>query len=108
MVEFHPIYDLFASYTYFTSPTPDLAEEGGYTENAGNEKSRVAVWVHPLSSVVNALIDCGIRIERLNEFPFSPYNCFKGMEEREPGRFYLQHMGHDVPLVYSILGRKEA
>jgi len=107
MVEFHPIYDLLAGYTYFTSVTPDLEEEGSYTENAGEEVNRVAVWVHPVSSVINALIDAGIRIERLNEFPYSPYNCFEGMEEREPGRFYLQHEGHDVPLVYSILGRKE-
>ena len=106
MVEFHPIYDLLAGYAYFTSPAPDIGDESTYTENAGEEKSTVAVWAHPLSTVVNALIDAGIRVEHLNEFPFSPYNCFDGLEEREPGRFYLQHEGHDVPLVYSILGRK--
>lgn len=108
MAEFHPIYDLLAGYAYFTSPAPDIDEESTYTENAGEETSRVAVWAHPLSSVVNALIDAGIRIDHLNEFPFSPYNCLDGLEEREPGRFYLQHEGHDVPLVYSILGRKTA
>jgi hypothetical protein len=46
--------------------------------------------------------------ERLNEYPFSPYNCFEGLAEREPGRFYLQHRGQDVPMVYSIKGRKAA
>jgi hypothetical protein len=47
-------------------------------------------------------------VERLNEFPFSPYNCFEGLVEREPGRFYLSHRGHDVPMVYSLTGRKVA
>jgi hypothetical protein len=28
------------------------------------------------------------------------------MVEREPGRFYLDHKGNDIPLVYSLRGRK--
>ena len=106
MVEFHPIYDLLAGYSYFTGAAPDVEEEGTYTENSNEAVAEFAVWSHPLSSVVNALLESGIEILRLNEFPYSPYNCFEGMEEREPGRFYLQHKGHDVPIVYSLMGRK--
>lgn len=106
MVEFHPIYDLLAGYSYFTHSEPDVDEEGTYTENGADAVARLATWAHPLSSVCNALIGAGIQIELLNEFPFSPYNCFEGMVEREPGRFYLSHRGHDVPIVYSISGRK--
>ena len=68
--------------------------------------ARLATWAHPISSVINALLGAGNQVERVNEFPFSPYNCFEGMEEREPGRFYLSHKGNDVPLVYSLTGRK--
>ncbi len=106
MVEFHPIHDLLAGYSYFTTEIPDVEEEGTYTENGADAVAELATWAHPLSNVVNALVSHGIQIERLNEFPFSPYNCFDGMEEREPGRFYLSHKGHDVPIVYSLLGRK--
>lgn len=106
MVEFHPIYDLLAGYPYFTSPDPDVEEEGTYTENSGDTVAEFAVWSHPLSSVINALIESGIEMLQLREFPFSPYNCFDGMEEREPGRFYIEHKGHDAPLVYSLMGRK--
>ncbi len=106
MVEFHPIYDLLAGYPYFAGAGPDVEEEGTYTENGGGAAAELAVWAHPLSSVVSALIDSGIEILRLKEFPFSPHNCFEGMEEREPGRFYLRHRGHDVPIVYSLMGRK--
>jgi SAM-dependent methyltransferase len=106
MVEFHPIYDLLAGYSYFTRAEPDVEEEGTYTENGADAVATLATWAHPLSSVINSLIGAGIRVDRVNEFPFSPYNCFEGMVEREPGRFYLSHKGNDVPLVYSLTGRK--
>ncbi len=108
IVEFHPIYDLLAGYSYFTQEQPDVDEEGTYTENGAEAIAKLATWAHPMSSVINALLNVGIQIERVSEFPFSPYNCFEGMVEREPGRFYLSHKGNDVPIVYSITGRKVA
>ena len=108
MVEFHPIYDLLAGYSYFATELPDVEEEGTYTENGSDAVAELATWVHPLSNVINALVNSGIQIERLNEFPFSPYTCFEGMEERVPGRFYLGHRGHDIPIAYSLTGRKVA
>lgn len=108
MVEFHPVIDIFSGYSYFKRPVPDVEEEGTYTENGADAIAKLATWVHPLSSVINALIGVGIQVTRVNEFPFSPYNCFEGMSEREPGRFYLSHKGNDVPLVYSLTGRKVA
>lgn len=106
MVEFHPIYDLLAGFSYFTRSEPDVADEGTYTENGAEVVATLATWAHPLSSVFNALTGAGIQVERISEFPFSPYNCFEGMTEREPGRFYLAHRGNDVPIVYSMTGRK--
>ncbi|MFC1740275.1 class I SAM-dependent methyltransferase [Pseudomonadota bacterium] len=106
MAEFHPIYDLLAGYSYFEQDDPDVEEEATYTENSGDLKTPMAVWSHPMGKVVNALVNAGIAIQRLNEFSFSPYNCFKGMTEREPGRYYLSHNGQDVPLVYTITGQR--
>lgn len=108
IAEFHPIYDLLAGSSYFTQVQPDVDEEGTYTENGADAIARLATWAHPMSSVINALLNVGIQIERVSEFPFSPYNCFEGMDEREPGRFYLSHRGNDVPIIYSITGRKVA
>ena len=108
IAEFHPVYDLLAGYSYFTQVQPDVDEEGTYTENGADVIAKLATWAHPMSSVINALLNVGIQIERVSEFPFSPYNCFEGMTEREPGRFYLSHKRNDVPIVYSITGRKVA
>jgi SAM-dependent methyltransferase len=108
MADFHPIYDLLAGYSYFETDEPDVEEEETYTENSGDLKTPLAVWAHPMGRVLNALVNAGIAIQRLNEFSFSPYQCFKGMTEREPGRYYITHNGQDVPLVYSITGQKVA
>ena len=106
MADFHPVYDLLDGYSYFEQDEPDIEEEATYTENSGDLKTPLAVWSHPLSRVVNALINAGITIQRLNEYPFSPYDCFKGMKEREPGRYCISHKGQDIPLVYTITGQK--
>lgn len=108
MVEFHPIHDLLAGHSYFTSKKPDVEEEGTYTENSSDAVAEFATWAHPISNVVNALLRHGIQIEALKEFPFCPYNCFDDLEEREPGRYYRSHKGLDIPMVYSLMGRKIA
>jgi SAM-dependent methyltransferase len=108
MAEFHPFYDIFAGYSYFHRAEPDVEEEGTYTENDRGETSTLATWAHPISDVVNALLKAGIKITQLNEYPYSPYNCFEGMVEREKGKFCLSHKGQDIPLVYTIKGAKSA
>lgn len=105
IAEFHPVYDLVAGYSYFHSSTPDIEAEGTYTENCDGKKHTLVTWAHPLSEVINALIKAGISIDHVNEFPFSPYNCFEGLEEREKGKYYLAKSGYDVPLVFTIKGR---
>jgi len=108
MAEFHPIYDLLSGYSYFTPEQPDVETEGTYTENGSEAIAEMATWAHAMSSVVNALVNAGIEVLQLNEYDFSPYNCFDGLKEKQPGRFYLDHRGHNVPLVFSLLGRKNS
>ncbi len=104
--DFHPVHDLVTGYPYFGGAGPIVEDEGTYTENAPDTKATMVTWCHPVSAVVNALIDAGIRIDRLNEFPFSPWNCYPDLEEREPGRFYSTALKNPMPLVYSIQGTR--
>jgi SAM-dependent methyltransferase len=106
MVEFHPCLDLFFGYSYFHTLEPYREETGTYTENSGDFKSACHTWSHSLSDILNALLAAGIEISQFNEFPYSPYNCFDHMEERQPGTFFLTHQGQDLPLLFSIKGRK--
>jgi len=106
MAEFHPVQDLFAGYSYFHSPAPAIEQEGTYTENDSGETATLVTWAHPLSEVINALLGAGLQLCRLNEYPWSPYNCFENMVEREPGRFSIEHQGQAIPLVYTLTARK--
>ncbi len=102
MAEFHPIIDLISGYSYFHQSKPDVEPEGTYTENCDGSKHEFAVWTHTLADVISALIEAGLQIQTVKEFDHSPYNCFAGMQEKQTGKFYLEHKGQHVPLVYSI------
>lgn len=104
MVEFHPAFDLVSGYSYFNLGEPDIEEGGTYTENSKDELSTMMTWSHSISEVLNALVNAGIQVNQFNEYPFSPYNCFEGLVEREKGRFYVDGSKHDVPLIYSVSG----
>jgi SAM-dependent methyltransferase len=106
IAEFHPFYDIVSGYSYFHQSEPDIEDEGTYTENDSGETSTVITWAHPLSDVVNALINAGITINQFNEYPYSPHNCFENMSESEKGKFTISHEGQDVPLIYTIKGTK--
>lgn len=106
MAEFHPVYDIFAGYSYFHKAEPDVDEEGTYTENDTGEETTNLTWAHPLGDVINALLKVGLQITQLNEYPYSPYNCFENMIEQEQGKFCLQHKGQNIPLVYSLKATK--
>lgn len=108
LVEFHPVHDVISGYSYFHSEEPDVEEEGTYTENCQGEQSLTVTWAHSLSEIINAIINAGIKIEHMNEFSFSPYNCFEGLEEKQKGQFYFSYKNHPIPLVYSIKGTKQA
>ncbi len=106
LVEFHSFNDLLSGYSYFSQNQPDVEEEGTYTENCDGKLLPVATWPHSLSEVINALITAGMSIEQLNEYPYSPYNCFEGMDYIEGKGYQLIHKGQQVPLVYAIKAKK--
>lgn len=55
--------------------------------------SRLATLEHPLSSVVNAPVGAGIRIERLNEFPFNLYDSLSKISNEPAPSIATRLMG---------------
>lgn len=106
LVEFHTFNDLLSGYSYFPCNEPDIEEEGTYTENCDGTRSTLVTWAHPVSEVINALIDVGLTIESFCEYPYSPYNCFDGLEWVPNLGYQMLHKGQQVPLLYSIKARK--
>ena len=59
-------------------------------------------WIHPLGSVINALIAAGMTIDFLNEHDTLVWNGFPGMVDRGGGQLALPDDMVKVPLSYSI------
>jgi len=105
IVEFHPYAYAQQGEPYFHASEPNALNESSYTENS-EAVVPLYVWSHPIADVVNSLIAAGLELVHLNEFPFTPYDCFPGLVERAPGRYYRQDAKSDTPMLFSIKARK--
>ncbi|UCD46149.1 MAG: class I SAM-dependent methyltransferase [Candidatus Bathyarchaeota archaeon] len=77
----------------YAAPDAELMNKGTYN------------WPHPMGEVINALIDAGITVQRIGEYPFSVDDSQMAFMERgEDG--YSRLPGLDLPLMYSIKATK--
>ncbi len=118
IVEFHPFAkvfddspdatDLTVHYPYFTLDEPMRFElnEGTYAASAKLEHRVNYEWWHPIGEIVTALIDAGLRIEFLHEFPFSTYRSLPLTEIVADGTVRLTKHDGSVPLLFSIKATK--
>ncbi|PCI94927.1 MAG: SAM-dependent methyltransferase [Flavobacteriales bacterium] len=112
-VEFHPVMWMFdddfknIKYRYFNSSPILETEEGTYAETEADLKLDTVSWNHSLGEVTNSLINKGLEINILNEYDYSPYNCFSNMIEVAPNQFRIAHLDNKIPMVYGIVATKQ-
>lgn len=110
--EFHPVVWMFDNdfdtigYRYFNSGPIIETESGTYADTSANIEQQYITWNHGIGEVFSALIQSGLRITSFQEYDYSPYNCFKGTVESEPGRFRIEKLGNLIPMVYSLSAEK--
>ena len=95
------------AYTYCNSGAIIESENGTYADKSAEIKKDYVGWNHGLSEVLNSLISNGLEMNSLNEFDYSPYNCFQNTIEVEPKKFRIKHLDNKIPMVYSILATKK-
>ncbi|HKK39613.1 MAG TPA: hypothetical protein VJ949_09365, partial [Cryomorphaceae bacterium] len=78
-------------------------EKGTYAHREAEIQIRNISWNHGLGEVIAALLKHDLQIDSLNEFDYSPYNCFNGTVEFEPGKFRIEKLGDKIPMVYSVV-----
>ncbi|MGV3459617.1 MAG: class I SAM-dependent methyltransferase [Flavobacterium sp.] len=106
--EFHPVVWMFdnnfgkVAYNYFKDDAIIERNSGTYAENGAPIEYETVSWNHSISEVVGSLINAGLTIESLDEYDYSPYNCFNDMDEYQLGRFRTRAHGNKLPMVYSI------
>ena len=107
-VEFHPVVWMFdddfekIQYRYFNSGAIVETESGTYADKKADITQSYVMWNHSMSEVLNSLIKNGLEITSLDEFDYSPYNCFNKTVEPESGKYRIEHLNNKVPMVYSI------
>jgi SAM-dependent methyltransferase len=112
-VEFHPFVWMYddhfetVRYNYFNTGAIIETESGTYADREAKISQEYVCWNHSMSEVVNSLIRNGLEMNSLDEFDYSPYNCFKGMTEIAPKKFRIEKLDNKIPMVYSIKAVKK-
>jgi hypothetical protein len=113
-VEGHPFASVFynekdatglqVAYPYFHRAAPEVyTNVGSYATDPEVELSYTEYeWSHSLSDVVNALLEAGLRLQFLHEFPYCFYQSHPFMERGEDGWWRLPEHQDSVPLVFSL------
>lgn len=95
--------DLQVAHPYF--PGEPITEEfdGSYAGgNFGLENRRSHGFTHPIGEVVTVLVEAGLEIEFLHEFPWSFFRRYEAMEEVEDDRWKLPGLAYDLPMTFSL------
>ena len=117
IVEDHPFFRVFrakpegefrAERSYFFNEEPQRIEgSGSYATGDQGASSEYYVWDHSLGEVINSLVDAGLSIEFLHEFPYAARAKFPFMEQGEDGWWRLPAQQHGtIPFLFSLQARK--
>lgn len=112
-VEFHPVVWMFdddfekIGYRYFNTGAIIETENGTYADKNAQITQEYVMWNHSLSEVVNSLVKNGLCITQLDEFDYSPYNCFKGTIEFEKNKYRIEHLEDKIPMVFALAAVKK-
>ncbi len=105
-VEFHPVVHMFdddfkqIAYPYDSSAL-QFQENGSYAGGKGSFE--VTCWNHSIASFFQACMKAGGKLSHFDEHDYSPYPCFSGMVEDEPGKHVVAKFGRKLPYVYSCV-----
>ncbi len=112
MVDLHPFVWTFdpnmerIAYDYFNGDLIHDVEEKSYTDGRSKEKIESITWNHGLAEIIQALLDEGLMLKKMEEFDYSPYDCLSNLEEQEPGKFRFNHIKNRIPMLHAQLWQK--
>jgi SAM-dependent methyltransferase len=108
MIDEHPANVLFldSPMSYFAKEPERTIDGPDYCERNAVIKGEQVEFQHPVSAIVNALIDAGLTIEQLGEYDFGYYQVEEDWTEMED-HYWLPPEGHTTyPLMLSVKARK--
>jgi SAM-dependent methyltransferase len=112
IADFHPVLWMFddemerLKYPYHNAGVIESEQTGSYAARCADIRYTEYGWNHSLSEVLNSLLRQGLRLEFLNEWPWSPYNCFSKTVRGDDGNYRIRGLEGIIPMVYSLKARK--
>ena len=111
--EFHPLTSMFADndltieHPYFNEGPHVWDDDRDYADpEARLENTKTVEWPHPLSEVVTSVIDAGLRLEFLHEFPECGFGRFPFLVESAPRVWITPPEIPNIPMMYSLRATK--
>jgi len=97
------IKDLQVYYNYFHDPRPlEFLADGSYASEMKIEPKKEYEWAHSMADIINSLIEAGLRIEFLNEYPFTVWKQFPFVERGLDGFYRLKDQKAEIPLFFTL------
>lgn len=112
IVEFHPILNMLddngvLQETYFNLKKPIKYEcKGSYAAPKADFTHDAYEWTHPLSEIITSLINAGLQLDFMHEFPFSICGDFPFLVKGKDGLWRFKRQEDKVPLMFSIKATK--
>jgi 2-polyprenyl-3-methyl-5-hydroxy-6-metoxy-1,4-benzoquinol methylase len=109
MAEFHPVIWMHdnsfshIAYDYFISTPIVEHEEGSYADRSAQVNGTNITWNHALSETIGSLLRHGLRLNRFEEYDYSPYPCFPNVREVQTGHFRFEHIAQRIPMVFGLV-----
>lgn len=99
---------LVPTFNYFQTTEPlEINDEMTYTGDAVQLKNtRTYEWMHPLSDIVNALINAGLTLDFLNEHDRLAWQLFPCMVPDSEGMYLMPPEREAIPLAFSLRASK--
>ncbi|MHA1994111.1 MAG: class I SAM-dependent methyltransferase [Candidatus Hodarchaeales archaeon] len=95
-------------YPYFHQEDPlDFDYDSSYASGDVKIKNTKEYgWIHDLGYIVNNLINSGLQIEFLREYPFTAWKMFPFLKEKD-GWWILPEKYQKIPLTFTLKAKKE-
>ena len=112
IVELHPYtnmlsYEFKTEHKYFDKGPYMDDSEGTYSDWNAKIKTETYIWFYTMGDVINSLIDEGLKIQFVHEFPYTMYEQFPGlMKKNKKGQYVLKDAKTEVPLLFSLKATK--
>ena len=118
IAEFHPfsmVFDeehktnLVYKYPYFHTKEPlYFQSEYTYTDSEKLiENVDTYEWQHSFADILNSLLEAGLSIEEVKEYPFTTFCHFPFVEKCEDRYWRIKNKEFEIPLMFSIKATKD-